>query len=316
MGFPGTLTKAEIATGLLIRSIKVNGDYLLCNECSFNQTQEIDTLDSLVQGGPGRAIANIGAKKFTGSLKFPLRYLKDGTFDPAVKKLINHAQNPISVLKIDSNHILTHYDITDEDHSTDNNELLSIDAVVVKSLTVSCENSGTVSVSAEIEGMIDTRANSDYVVPNSEQGYLGRALTWGDCNAFRAESSMRTVSNLEFSIENSIETPVFLPSYISGMATTRTDQIGLIGVKSVKWSGKVEEFVRKGSDLNTYIHGGWMVSENLTLYFGTMKVLFTVPLFNITEMPASSSVFKRTVTWTGLTKPNTPLSAGQLITFE
>jgi hypothetical protein len=35
MPAPGSLTRAEYATGLLVRSVKVNGYYLLLDNCSL-----------------------------------------------------------------------------------------------------------------------------------------------------------------------------------------------------------------------------------------------------------------------------------------
>ena len=74
INYPGVLNQAELATELLIRSIKINGQYLLCEDINFNQTQEIEASSDYIQGGPGTAIANIGAKKFTGSISFPISF--------------------------------------------------------------------------------------------------------------------------------------------------------------------------------------------------------------------------------------------------
>jgi hypothetical protein len=51
MAFPGILKRAELATGLLIKSICVNGDYLVVDSCDINQTQESD-VKNYIQGGP------------------------------------------------------------------------------------------------------------------------------------------------------------------------------------------------------------------------------------------------------------------------
>ena len=95
MSFPGSFSRAQFATGLLIRSIKINGDYLLVDSCTINQTQEIDMSKLYIQGGPGRAIANIGAKKFSGELSFPIRVDRDNILEPAVRTILQHAENPM-----------------------------------------------------------------------------------------------------------------------------------------------------------------------------------------------------------------------------
>ena len=312
INFPGSLSRAEIASGLLIRSIKINGAYLLCDEINFNQTQDIEMISDLVQGGPGSAIANIGAKKYSGSITFPLRVVADGSIELAARNLINHAQNPVSALRIDSNHIISHYDLTAENDPTDNNELLSLDSVAVRSLRITGSSSNDIKVSVDFEGMVDIRTGSDTAVSLTQK--LGRALTWGDCNLFRSESSMRTVSNFEFSISNEIETPVFIMPY-AGASTGRTDQISLIGIKSIKWEGNVDEVIRKGSDHYSHIHGGWIVNDNLTIQIAGLSAEFKVPLYNTAEIPLSSNYIVRKTSWTGMMKPNRPLSANGLITF-
>jgi hypothetical protein len=132
MSFPGALTRVQFATGLLIRSVKINGDYLLVDNCTINQTQEIDMNKLYIQGGPGTAIANIGAKKFTGELSFPIRVDRDNVLEPAVKTILQHAENPMYALTLDTNHMLSHINLTAENGGTDNNELLTLDQMVLK----------------------------------------------------------------------------------------------------------------------------------------------------------------------------------------
>lgn len=313
INYPGVLNQAELATGLLIRSIKINGQYLLCEDINFNQTQEIEASSDYIQGGPGTAIANIGAKKFTGSISFPIRVSTGGTLDPAFLEILSHSQNPVSALTIDTNHLVSHYNITAEDLATDNNALLKIDAAVIKSLKISGSNQG-LSASIELEGMLDSNTAANGVVPNSELAYQGRKLSFADCSVYREEASMRTVSSFEINLTNEIETPTFINPYLP-LAQTRSDQIGLIGIKSIKWAGQVEEVMRKGVGFYSFIHGGWMVNENLTLKIGPITTLFKVPLFNISEQPLSSGLMVRKTSWTGLIAPNRPLSSNGLFSY-
>ena len=76
------------------------------------------------------------------------------------------------------------------------------------------------------------------------------------------------------------------------------------------------ELLRSGVELNTFIHGGWMLYENLTLNFGPITATYNNPLFKITQTPLSASVLSRSVEWTGLTNPARPLTAGGLISFS
>ncbi len=314
MSYPGSLSRVQFATGLLIRSVKVNGNYLLVDNCTINQTQEIDMNKLYIQGGPGTAVANIGAKKFTGELSFPIRVDKDNILDPAVKVILQHAENPTYTLGLDTNHMLSYLGLTAENGGTDNNALLTLDQMVLKNLTISCSTDDQIKVSASFEGMIDVRSDSDYAVPN-ENRVMGRSLTWGDCDAARYQSTMRTISNFNLQINNEIETPAFLLPY-EGTGTTRSDQITLIGIKETKWTGEYSEFVRVGAELETHIHGGWMVNENMQFNIGPITATYNVPLFQIAELPLTSKILTRKTKWNAMISPAQPLKQGGLFTFQ
>lgn len=315
MSYPGLLTRAEFATGLITRSIKINGNYLLVDECNINQTQNIDTTEPYIQGGPGSAVAYFEAKKITGSLSFPLRVDKNNDLEQAAIDILNHVQNPTTALSMDTNHILVHENLTAENHATNNNELIKLDTMVITSLTMSCSQNSSIDINCNFEGMIDNYSASEYAVPN-ENAVLGRALTWGDCNAFRSESSMRTVNSFKIQINNNVETPSFLLPYFSDQETVRQDQISFIGIKSVKWSGSFTELLRSGVELETFIHGGIMEDENLTFNIGPLTVFFVTPVFKITQLPLTPSILTRTTEWTALVKPTEPLLQNKLFLFD
>lgn len=314
MSYPGLLTRAEFATGLITRGIKINGNYLLVDECNINQTQNIDMTEPYIQGGPGSAVAFFDAKKISGNLSFPLRVDAENNLEKAAKEILNHAQNPSIALTMDTNHILAHQNLTAENHATDNNKLIKLDSMIITSLTISCNQNESINVNCTFEGMIDNYSDSDYVIPDFES-ILGRALSWGDCNAFRKESSMRTVNSFKIQINNNTETPSFLLPY-NEVSTIRNDQISFIGIKSVKWSGSFTEFLRSGADLETFIHGGWMIEENLTFQIGPIKTTFQNPVFKIAQLPLTSSILTRTTEWSSIIKPKQPLIANSLFTYN
>ena len=308
MAYPGILTRAEFATGLITRSIKINGYYLLVDQCNINQTQEIDTDNNFIQGGPGSSISNIQSKKITGSLNFPIRVNDRYELEPAIKEILNHTQNPVTALSMDTNHLLVHTNLTAENGGTDNNQLLKINSMVVSSLSINCAQNQEANMTVNFEGMIDSVTNSEYAVPSTFD-VLGRALTWGDCNAYREESSMRTITSFTLTATNQIETPVFLIPYQteeSGIASTRSDQIQFMGIKSIKWTGSMTELLRSGVELNTFIHGGWMQGENLTFKIGPITANYITPLFKISQLPLTSSVLTRTTEWSTLMRPDRP----------
>ena len=315
MSYPSILTRAEFATGLLVRSIKVNGYYLLVDSCTINPTQEIDTSEKFIQGGPGQAISIINVKKITGQISFPLRIDKNNNLEQAAKEILKHAENPISALSIETNHVLSHYNLTAENHATDNNELITLTTMVVSNLTISASPDNEIKVSVDMEGMLDSRTATDFALPD-QLDLLGRALSWGDCSISREESSMRNSDSIEVTITNNLETPYFLLPYDENPdLTIRTDQIHHVGVLAVKWSGKNTEILRKGAELHTHIHGGWMEQENLIANFGSVTAYFTTPLFKVAQVPLTPSVIKRTTEWISLVRPGRPLSSGGLFTF-
>jgi hypothetical protein len=314
MAYPGILSRAEFATGLITRSVKINGFYLLVDQCSINQTQDIDTDNNFIQGGPGSSISNLQSKKITGSLSCPIRVNDQFQLEPAIKEILNHAQNPVRALIMDTNHLLVYNDITAENGGTDNNQLLKIDSMVVSSLNITCSQNDFANMTVNFEGMIDSSQNSEYAVP-ANFDVLGRALTWGDCNASREESSMRTITSFTLTITNQIETPVFLIPYQeegSGLVSTRSDQIQLLGITGIKWTGSMTELLRSGVELNTFIHGGWMQGENLTFKIGPITASYITPLFKISQLPLTSSVLTRTTEWSTLMRPDRPSSPNGL----
>ena len=315
MPYPGPINNHEGATGLLIRSLKINNFYLMVDDFSVNQKQDIEINQNFVQGGPGAAISNIGAKRFEGSLTCPLRVDRNGNLDPAVKELLKHAESPMTALRIDTNHVASHYGITAGSVPTINNELLSLDCVLIKNLKISCSpDDEYVKLTADFVGMIDGRINLEYVAP-SDATYLKRALSWLDLDAYREESQMRSLSGFSINIENQSETHAFLMP-ITTAAFQRNDQIQFIGVKGTKWTGEMNEVMRRGLELHQHIHGGWMVNENLTFKLGKLQITFHHPLFNISDVPLSAKILKRTTSWTKIQAPNEPMTAGGLFTFN
>jgi hypothetical protein len=315
MAFPGILTRAEFSTGLNTKSICVNGYYLIVEECNVNQTQE-HNLNNYIQGGPAYAIYNLGAKKYEGSISFPLRVDQDGNLETASKILLQYAAKPMSALTIDTHHLLSSKTTTVLDPGTDNNKNLSLNSVVINNLTISCSENNNVIVRLDVTGMVDEENESEFNF--STDFILGKILSWADCNANRKESSMRTTSSIEAKIENELVTPVFLMPYLSspGSGVTESkDQIELIAVQSTKWSGSFTEVMRNGADLNTFIHGGLMHDSNLTLQFGPVTATFPNPVFKIGQTPLTAQIIRRTTEWAGINNPDASMNDNGLFTF-
>ena len=315
MAFPGILTRAEFSTGLNTKSICVNGNYLIVEDCNINQDQE-HNLNNYIQGGPAYAIYNLGAKKYTGSVSFPLRVDQDGNLESAARILLQYAAKPMSALRIDTHHLLSSRTTTVINPGTDNNKNLSLDSVVINSLKLSASENNKIMVNLDITGMVDVERESTFNF--STDFILGRALSWAECNASRKESSMRTTSSIEVQIENELVTPVFLMPYLSSIGsgvTESNDQIELIGVQSTKWTGSFAEVIRNGVDLNTFIHGGLMHDSNLVVQFGPVTATFPNPVFKIGQTPLTAQIIRRTTEWAGINKPDASMNDSGLFTF-
>jgi hypothetical protein len=316
MPAPGSLTRAEYATGLLVRSVKVNGYYLLLDNCTLNQNQEIETTEKYLQGGPGQSVSIIDAKKISGQISCTLRINKNGDIENGVKELLKHAECPINALSIQTNHAFSHYNITADSHATDNNELITISTAVISSLSMSCSPDNEVKVTAEFEGMLDSRTVEDFILPD-QLDILGRSISWGDCDISRSESSMRNSNSIDITVTNTLDTPVFLIPYFEDPdLSIRNDQIHHVGITATKWSGKTTELLRKGAETHTHIHGGWIEQDNISVKFGPVTATFITPLYKIAQLPLTPSVFTRTTEWVGLTRPAASLTPGGLFSFE
>jgi len=299
--FPGYVSRMEPATGLLVRGVLVNGNYLLCDSCDLFPKQDVK-MEIFVQGGPKQSIANIGKRWVDGKIVCPVRVNEDNEVEQAVQDILAHAQYPNTPIKIDTNHSLAHLKLTSKYPGTDDNELVTFDTMIVKDLTLKASPTEGVKLEVSFIGMVEERRAS-YLVSPPDGLILGRALGWGDCTASRHESAMRSVSSIQVYIKNQESLHVFL-NPIETPVENRSDNTQIIGVKSVDWGGVFVETLRRGVETQTYIHGGWMVNEDLVLEFGPIFARVPVPLFKPAEQPLSPKLFLRTTSFWTQSRPN------------
>jgi hypothetical protein len=117
---------------------------------------------------------------------------------------------------------------------------------------------------------------------------------------------------MEFSIENTIQDTIFLTDYTTGI---RDDQIIYFGIKETKLEGTFEEFLRLGIEVNNFVHGGWIVNENIVFDFGAVKFLTRVPLFQKSEQPINSKLMIRKSKFLSLSSPDLNSTQGILMQF-
>lgn len=296
--------RLETATGLLKRSIAINGDYLLVDECTVTTEQEIDH-KWLIQGGPYSAIATFGQKMIKGTISFPLRVDADGHLEPAAQHILENAARPFTPISIDTNHVFHHFTLTSEyDEPDDNNELLSFDCCLVEKLTITATNSQGVpiKVTANIVGMIDSRVESNVITP-AEGARLGRALTWADCSASTIYSALRSVYTFQIECSSKVEPLVFLlPMQTEG--PDRNDQTQYLVSHECRWKGSYEEILQLSAEKESYIHGGWMVGGNLAFNIGPITAIIPVPLFKPSEQPLTAKFLKRKINFAAHMSPS------------
>jgi hypothetical protein len=317
---PSFISAHEISTGLIVRGIKINGYYTIVDQCTVNYTQKMEQ-KHFIQGGPRAAIADIGTKHIEGQISCPVRIgyfdIGDRTLlilDPAIKMLLDNAQNPDFPIIIETNHTLANINVTTSTFATNENELLTMDCCLVKNLTLSATEEG-ITLTADISGMIDTRAETALISP--PEGYLlGRQLSFADCDISRYESDMRTVNKFEIQVINDVELPIFVMPYET-LIEDRTDQPYGVGVSAWKCEGSFDEVLRQGIETETYIHGGFMVNENLQISFsGIIIATIPVPLFEIGEQPLSKDYLKRTTKFKSQISPQLRNSEGDLFSYS
>lgn len=309
-------TRLELGGGILALGVMIDTEfYLLCTKVSVAPVQEIKAEpDEYVQGGDFTSIANIGPKKIEGTLSFPLLLESDGSVNPAVKRMLEKAQHPDTPLSIDTNFTYTHLGLTAESEATDNNALIAFDCCVIKKLTLSCQEKGKAEITATILGMIDSKRPSAFVdvtdafLANSS---LRRVPDYRDCDAFRENSELRSVTSIEITLENRFATPCFIPP-LEATAEDRSEQINLIVPTGRKWSGGYTERIPRRWGRESYAHGGWMVNQNLVLAFGPVESLTPHPLFDTSTQDISATQNERAVKFTSIQSPG---FQGDMFTF-
>lgn len=310
MNFPGALHGIEPATGLLVRGININGKYLLVDSCSVMPTQETK-MEWYLQGGPRASIADINTREIKGNIEFPLRVLSDGSLEDGAIEILVNAENPNRALKIDTNHTLLTTRIVADCGGTDNNELLTLDCLVIENLSITAAPQQGIKVSATVTGTLTSRHSADYIAPSSDK-IIGRQLSFQDCNAGRLQSSMINVDEISISITNQVNKTKFFVPYPYG-TESRFDMPQFVMTYNHLWGGYFQEVLRRGIEYENYIHGGIMQGENLSIEFGPLVATVQVPVFKISEQPYNHELLKRKTEFYSQNYPSyTDLAAGKL----
>lgn len=328
---PGLYDAGQIATGILTRGIRIDGYYTIVSSCDINFEHEVD-LVNYIQGGPNSSIVDMGKKVVKGSIDIPVRVDRDGVLEPAVRRLLEIAHNPDVSTVIDTNHVIAYARIAADNGNggDEDNELLSLNCMVIESLTVKASPTAGVTLNASFTGMIDSREAADLVAPPTDY-LLGRQLSIQDCDCSRISSAMRNVSSFEVYIRNKIISQVFIPPCIvdnradtwPGIGSQQPsdwafmpEQPSFIGIEETRWGGNFEEVMRLGGDTETHMHAGWIQNEDLTFKFGPARAVFKTPLYKVSNLPLTAGIMRRKTEFMGIVKPTRLHSPTELFFFE
>jgi hypothetical protein len=328
---PGLYDAGQIATGILVRGIRIDGYYTIVTSCDIDYEHEVD-LKNYIQGGPNSSIVDIGKKTIKGNITMPLRVDRDGQIELAARQLMQVAQNPSASTVIDTNHVLSYGKIAADDGNggDEDNELLSLNCMVIESLSIKMSPESGVSLTASFTGMIDFRAPTDIVSPPTSF-LLGRQLSLMDCDCSRVSSAMRNVVSFEVYVRNKVVSPAFIPPCsVNNRALTSPgtgpnqpndwafmpEQPMILGVEETRWGGNFEEVLRLGGDTETHMHAGWLQGEDLTFKFGLVRALFRIPLYKVSKVPLVAGVLRRKTEFMGIVKPSRRHSPTDLFLFD
>lgn len=309
--FSNLTNRIEPATGLLLNSIKINGNYVIVEDFNFAQDQEIDQNEPFIYGGPAHAIANIGKKFIEGDFTFPLRVDQNGTLESAAQAVLQCAEQTNLGLTIESENTISYPTLTNFNTPTVNNVIIMMTPIKVKNLTIFASSEGeSIKCKVSFFGSIDSITG---VSTFSGTVPLGRALTWRDTSASRLSNELRAVSAFQIEIIQEVEGYYFLGNDINNPPTNEFP--ALFGAKTFTCKGFYEEFVRMGLQPYSYVHGGFMFGENIQMNFGSINATILNPLFKISKQKISKTVYKRKVEFFSLMTPTTPETAGAVFNF-
>ena len=323
MSAPGILTWMQPATGLLRLGVMINGILAVAEDCTVDWQQTIEPV-YLLQGGVWASVFDIKEKHLSFKITMPLRVDRSGNIESATWQLLSSAQTG-ACLQIDTNHALSSSYLTAEANASDFNELLGFDSVVVKSLKVSSDEARGVMVTADLEGRVNARAASAYVIPSDSYMRGGRTISFNECRCSKFYSQLRNAMKLEVGIESKVLFAEFIPpatadnrdpSQNQGNSFVgepnyafMPDQSGAVAATESKFTGMYEEMVRLGADQESYVHGGYgwrsngSIVDNLTFTFGPLVATIATPIYRPTQQKLSATLLKRSVQFFAVTSP-------------
>ena len=310
------------------RLVAVNGLPLFLEDPFVGHPEQVVEARKFVQGGPRTAIYFMGAKMVKGSFRFPICLDTTGSIEPAAKEILLCAEYPLRPLRIDTNYLLSKFNITADKYDWDGQpnrgfdvyERMAIVDCVITELKLSVPNEGPAMVSVQFLGAV-SRTEEAVVADPASSGLMRRALIYGDCDVYleTPEFFWDTARSFEFTVTNEIE-PIIALMSVNPTVDQWTDQPREFEVGETKVAGQIVESVDRGAiaDESEVLPTGGYMGQNLSFDLsGALLVKFGDVIMHLTEQPIGRGMLERTtkfqVVWQSTVL--TPDVEGHFLTF-
>lgn len=267
------------------RLIAINGNPLyLQGEFEGEPDQPLEPR-FFVQGGPRVVIYYLGEKLVKGRFRVPFSMTPGQGVDPALKALLQAAEYPMLDTRIDTNYVLSAYEVTaDHNRGFGNYSRLAYESVGITNLSLQVPNKGAITVDVEFVAMI--AASEAGVVPNpSVSSLMRRNLVAADCDIRLEEPSYEweTSRSMVLTVKNEINPIIIVRGYLS-----ETDQPEFLAMKTSEIWGEIKYSVDRGTideEQASLPSGGWF-GRNLAMDFGGLAIARILhPIMRVTNQP-------------------------------
>ncbi len=290
-------------TGALSPPVIVNSNHFLRTESySVQMNADIKLDKTYMQGGPGKAVADISKKIISGQFTTPLKISESNTFSDALVDLIESAKSFDTVLSLAT--LLNPYNpqlIAEGDPYLQPNYSLIFDTCLLEKFSIKAAKSGDIKIESSVKGMVDVSNTSPITIP-PEDANIYRNLTWYDCLFSRDNSQLENAEEIEISINKTIDEKYFLMTCSEG---GRTDAPYSLGITGVDVTFKIVEYISSVFDTFSYSLGGFYNGFNFSGNIGPLNFNIPNALLKISSETLSSDIIRRTTEGYYRMAPNT-----------
>lgn len=287
------------------RLIAVNDIPIFLEEPFVGHPEQTAEARKYVQGGPRTAIYYVGAKMVKGSFRFPVCLSPDGGLDPAAEELLRCAEYPLRPLHIDTNYLLSKYNITVDtlDWSGDPNlgfdvyQRMAIVDCVITELKLTVPNEGPAMIDVKFLGA-PSLTDAAVVADPASSALMRRAIVYADCDVHlqTPEFHWDTARSFEMTISNEVE-PIIVLMNPNPPVEQWTDLPREFEVGETKISGQIIESVDRGAiaDESEVLPSGGLMGQRLTFDLsGVVLMEFPLVVMHLTEQPIGRGMLERT----------------------